>query len=165
MQFMCLYWFSHHATCIPCSTNMVSPWASFGTVLAFTVVWVLGGVLNKTVIPLALFGYEMIIISKLSYIQLSTTQLIGYPLSHVQRNHMEYLLHITKKEGLDFLKCRQKAQMNAISRQVKFSVVVFLAVPSHLNKFTLLLFLLLTDGITSIYLSRIPKKNGVESRS
>ena len=43
-----------------------------------------------------------------------------------------------KKEGLDFLKCRQKAQMNAISRQVKFSVVVFLAVPSHLNKFTLL---------------------------
>ena len=28
--------------------------------------------------------------------------------------------------------------MNAISRQVKLSVVVFLAVPSHLNKFTLL---------------------------
>ena len=72
------------------------------------------------------------------YIQLSTARLIGYPLSDVQPNLMEYLLHITKKEGLDFLKCRQKGQMNAISRQVKFSVVVFLAVPPHLKKFTLL---------------------------
>ena len=32
------YWFSHHGTCMPCSTNMVSAWASLRTVFPFIVV-------------------------------------------------------------------------------------------------------------------------------
>ena len=41
------------------------------------------GVFNKTIIPLALVGYEMIIA------RLGATRLVGYLLSHIQRALVE----------------------------------------------------------------------------
>ena len=58
MQFESFHWLSHHRLCpiIPCYTNMVS----VRTVLSQFSFQQFRGVFNKTIISLALVGYEMI---------------------------------------------------------------------------------------------------------
>ena len=62
MQFRSFHWLSHHGlwTIIPCSTNMVSVCVFF-FLEPFYFFLSIGGFFDKTIIPLALVGYEMII--------------------------------------------------------------------------------------------------------
>ena len=65
MQFESFHWLSHHRlwAIIPCSTNMESVRIIFGWRFYFYFSFpYFGGVSNKTIFPLALFGYEMIIL-------------------------------------------------------------------------------------------------------
>ena len=60
-------------------------------VVQLTIFW---GVFNKTIIPLALVGYEMIFVIVIVIViffisQLGATPLVGYLSSHVQRALME----------------------------------------------------------------------------
>ena len=65
MQFESFHWLSHHGlgTIGPCSTNMVSVCMIFWGIFIFILVPVLyfGGGFNKTIIPLTLVRYQMII--------------------------------------------------------------------------------------------------------
>ena len=87
MQFDSFHWLSYHGirAITLSSANMVSKRAIFGAFLFlvssnFLYFW---GVLNKTIIPFALVGYEI------CYSQLSPTGLFGYLPSHIQRALME----------------------------------------------------------------------------
>ena len=67
MQSESFHWLSHHGlwTIIPCSTNMVSVRMKFLKRFNFFKFRLLyfGAFFNKTIIPLALVGYEMIMVN------------------------------------------------------------------------------------------------------
>ena len=89
MQFESFYWLSHHGlwAITSCSMNMVSVrvmfWGLFLFFLKFSLLY-FWGVFNKTVIPLALVGYEMIIANSAL-----PMRLVDYLPSHIQRALVE----------------------------------------------------------------------------
>ena len=87
VQFKSFHWLSHHGLCaiIPCSAKIVSKRVIFGALLFLVSSNFLyfGAVLNKTIIPFALVGYEI------GYSQLGPTSLGGYLQSHIQCSLME----------------------------------------------------------------------------
>ena len=92
MQFDSFHWLSYHGirAITLSSANMVSKRAIFGAFLFlvssnFLYFW---GVLNKTIIPFALVGYEI------GYSRLGPAGLVGYLPSHIQRALMELLLNM-----------------------------------------------------------------------
>ena len=64
---------------------MVSKRVIFGAFLSpvYSIFLCFGGVLNKTIIPFVLVGYEI------SYSQIDPRGLVGYLVSHIQRPLME----------------------------------------------------------------------------